>query len=83
MFVAALAYAAGPKIYQLAGTVYLVKDGSIVVQKGNEKWEVKQDAGTKVTGNIKQGSKVTVQYSMVATKIEVSEDKPTDAQTKK
>ena len=83
MFVAALAFAAGPKVYQMDGTVYLIKDGSIVVQKGNDKYEIKQDSTTKVAGNIKQGSKVTIQYTMTATKIEVSEDKQPDTQTKK
>jgi len=82
MFVAALAFAA-PKVYQMVGTVYLIKDGAIVVQKGNEKWEVKQDSSTKVNGNLKQGSQVTIQYTMTATKIDVGEDKPVDTQPKK
>ena len=82
MFVAGLAFAAGTKVYQVTGTVFLVKEGAIIVQKGSEKWEIKQDASTKVNGDLKQGSKVTVQYVMTATKIDVSEDKKSDTKTK-
>lgn len=66
---------AAAKTYQVTGPVLEVNDSSIVVQKGKEKWEVQKDAGTKVTGELKVGSKVTVSYIMVAKDIEAKEDK--------
>ena len=47
----------------------------IFVQKGKDKWEINRDAATKVTGDLKVGSKVTIEYKMTATKIDVKEDK--------
>jgi hypothetical protein len=57
--------------YQVTGPVDEVTDSKIVVQKGKEKWEMARDAGTKVTGDVKKGDKVTVEYKMTATSIEV------------
>ena len=65
------AYAAGPKSYQVTGPVLEVKDDVIVVQKDNDKWEIAKDKGTKVAGDLKVGQKVTIQYQMKATEIEV------------
>jgi hypothetical protein len=63
--------------YQVTGPVAEVTDTKIVVEKGKEKWEMARDAGTKVSGEIKKGSKVTVEYRMTATSIEVKgEGKP-------
>ena len=56
--------------YQVTGPVLEVTDSKIVVQKGKEKWEMARDAGTKVTGDVKVGDKVTVEYKMTATSIE-------------
>jgi hypothetical protein len=67
------AAAAGPKTYQVTGPVLEVKDNSIVVQKGKEKWEIARDKDTKVKGDLKVGSKVTVEYKMTATSIDVKE----------
>lgn len=66
---------AAPKTYQVTGPVLEVNDSSFVVQKGKEKWEVQKDAGTKVTGELKVGSKVSVSYVMVAKDVEAKEDK--------
>lgn len=55
----------------------------IVVKKGNDNWEVSKDAATKVEGDLKVGSKVTIEYKMTATKIEVKEDKKAAAKKKK
>ncbi len=52
--------------YQVTGPVLSVSDTSIVVQKGKDPWEVSRDANTKVTGDLKVGSKVTIKYHMVA-----------------
>ncbi len=64
-------FAAGPKTYQVTGPILEVKDDAITVQKGNEKWEIARDKDTKVTGDLKEGKKVTIQYQMKATSIEV------------
>ncbi len=47
-----------------------VKGDVIVVKKGSDNWEVAKNAATKVTGDVKVGSKVTIEYTMTATKIE-------------
>ena len=69
----ALALAAGPKSYQVTGPVLEVKDDLIVVQKGSDKCELARDKDTKVNGDLKVGSKVTIQYWMKATEIEVKD----------
>ena len=74
---ATVAMAAGPKSYQVTGPVLEVKDDVIVVQKGKDKWEIARDKDTKVTGDLKVGSKVTIQYQMKATSIDAK------AETKK
>ena len=63
------AFAAG-KTYQVTGPVLEVSDSKIVVQKGKEKWEVQRDSSTKVTGELKVGSKVTIDYTMTAVTVE-------------
>lgn len=84
MLIAAVALAAGPKTYQVTGPVLEIKGNVIVVEKsGTEKWEVVRDAATKVTGDLKVGSKVTIEYTMTAKKIEVKEDKKADVKKKK
>lgn len=52
--------------YQVTGPVLAVTDTSITVKKGSSPWEVSRDANTKVTGELKVGSKVTIKYHMVA-----------------
>ncbi len=66
---------AGSKTYQVTGPVLEVRADAIVVQKGNEKWEIARDAGTKVSGDLKKGAKVTVEYRMTAASIEVKDAK--------
>jgi len=68
-----LVFAAGPKTYQVTGPVLEVKNDTVTVQKGKEKWEIAKDASTKVTGDLKVGSKVTIEYTMKATTIEVKD----------
>jgi hypothetical protein len=70
-----LAFAGSLKTYQVTGPVLEVKDDVIVVEKGKEKWEIARDKTTKVTGDLKVGAKVTIQYQMKATEIEVKADK--------
>jgi hypothetical protein len=75
IFAVSVAYAASVKTYQVTGPVLEIKDDMIVVQKGNDKWEIARDKDTKVTGDVKVGSKVTIQYTMSAKEIE-SKDAP-------
>lgn len=64
------------KKYQVTGPVLELTETKIVVQKDQEKWEISRTADTKVTGDLKVGEKVTIEYKMVATDVEV---KPTKA----
>lgn len=62
---------AAVKTYQVTGPVLEVTADKIVVQKGSDKWELARDAATKVTGNLKVGEKVTIEYRMTATSVDV------------
>jgi hypothetical protein len=57
------------KNYQVTGPVLEVTGSYIVVQKGEEKWQLACDKVT--AGQVKVGDKVTVQYQMVATEVVV------------
>ncbi len=74
LLVASAAFAGPTKTYQVTGPVLEVKEDMVVVQKGKEKWEVARDKDTKVTGDLKVGSKVTVMYTMKAATIEAKAD---------
>lgn len=74
VFSVSVALAAAVKDYQVTGPVLELKDDVIVVQKGDEKWEIAKDKDTKVTGDLKVGSKVTIKYKMKATAVEVKAD---------
>jgi len=63
--------AAAVKTYQVTGPVLEVNDTMIAVQKGKDRWEIARDASTKVTGDLKVGSKVTIEYRMTATAVDV------------
>jgi hypothetical protein len=69
------AFAAATKTYQVTGPVLEVRDDAIVVMKGKEKWEIARTPDTKVKGDLKVGSKVTIEYRMTATSAEVKEGK--------
>jgi hypothetical protein len=87
ILISSLAFAAGPKTYQVTGPVLEIKGDMIVVQKGNDKWEIAKDAATKVTGDLKVGSKVTIEYTMKAVTVEVKDaakkSEPRKAEPKK
>lgn len=69
---AATAFAAQPKSYQVTGPILENKGDIIVVQnKDGEKWEIAIDKETKAKGDLKPGTKVTIQYQMKAKSIEV------------
>jgi opacity protein-like surface antigen len=82
VFAASAAYAASVKTYQVTGPVLELKDDVIVVQKGNDKWEISRDKATKVTGDLKVGSKVTIQYQMSAQEIEAKDAPKKEAPAK-
>ena len=63
------------KSYQVTGPVLEVTETSITVKKGEETWQIARDAGTKIVGDIKVGSKVTIQYRMTAIDVDVKADK--------
>ena len=67
--------AAGEKTYQVTGPVLEVTDSMIAVQKGKDRWEIKRDSSTKVTGDLKVGEKVKITYTMSATDVEVKAGK--------
>jgi cytochrome c1 len=72
---AALALASSAWAYQVTGPVIEVSESKIVVQKGKEKWEVARTPETKVSGDLKVGAKVTIEYTMTAKSVEVKKDK--------
>jgi len=82
LLAASTAFAGGTKTYQVTGPVLEVKDDMIVVQKGKEKWEVARDKDTKITGDLKVGSKVTVMYTMKAAAIDAKAETKTDKKKK-
>lgn len=82
IFMVSVAFAAGPKTYQVTGPVLELTADMIVVQKGKDKWEVARDAATKVTGDLKVGSKVTIEYTMKAATVEVKDAKKAEPKKK-
>jgi hypothetical protein len=82
-FSAGYAYAAAAqKTYQVTGPVLELRSDAIVVKKGSENWEVARNASTKVTGDLKVGAKVKIDYTMTATDIEVKSDAATTKKKK-
>lgn len=71
---ASFAFAAS-NTYQVTGPVVDVKSDSITVKKGSENWQIAVDKDTKINGEPKVGSKVTVHYTMKATSVELKGDK--------
>ncbi|MEI8122660.1 MAG: hypothetical protein WCI20_11445 [bacterium] len=59
------------KTYQVTGPVLELTDSKIAVEKGKEKWEIARTADSKVTGDLKVGAKVTIEYTMTATTVTV------------
>jgi hypothetical protein len=77
---AALGFATSALAYQVTGEVEDVTATSITVKatggknKG-EKFEMARGADTKVSGDLKKGAKVTVEYTINAKSVEVKADK--------
>jgi hypothetical protein len=64
-------HGAAVKSYQVTGPILELTDTKIVVQKGDEKWEIARTPDTKVDGALKVGAKVTIHYTMSAKIVEV------------
>ncbi len=64
------------KKYQVTGPIVELTDTKIIIQtKDDGNWEITRDATTKVTGDLKVGAKVTVEYRMTAIAVEVKAGK--------
>lgn len=60
----------------MTGKVIALDEKMITVQKAaDERWELERGAATKVEGVLKIGAKVTIEYTMVASDIEVKKAK--------
>lgn len=68
--------------YQVTGPVLEVTDSKIVVEKDKERWEIARDKSTKAPAGIKKGDRVTIQYNMTATSIELRDAKGKDKDAK-
>jgi len=82
LFTVSFALAAGPKTYQVTGPVLELTNDVITVQKGKEKWQIGRDKDMKVKGDLKVGSKVTIEYIMKAASVEAKTDAKKDAKKK-
>jgi hypothetical protein len=58
------------KTYQVTGPIRELTDKLIVVQKGDERWEIARDEKTRVDGELKVENKVTIHYRMTAISVE-------------
>jgi len=58
------------KTYQVTGPILELTDKAIIVQKGDERWEVARDEKTHIDGELKVGNKVTIHYRMIAVSVE-------------
>jgi hypothetical protein len=76
---AAPAFSATAKTYQVTGPVLEVNSDMIVVQKGKDRWEIARDSSTAMPAGVKVGDKVTIEYRMTATKVQV---KPSSKKSK-
>jgi hypothetical protein len=74
VLLASFTWAAAPKTYQVTGPILEMKDGVIIVQKGDDKWEIALDSACKITGDLKVGSKVTIEYRMTAVTATVKDE---------
>ena len=54
----------------MTGPILELTEKVIVVQKGDERWEVARDEKTRIDGDLKVGNKVTIHYRMLAVSVE-------------
>ncbi len=60
---------------RITGQVVDLREDTIVVQKGKEKWEIARHPAAQIKGDIKKGSRVTVDFRAIAANIEVRDEK--------
>ena len=71
MFVSVSSFGADKlKKYQVTGKVLGFSDDIITIEKGDEKWELVRNKDTKIDGKLAVGEKVTIEYVMVAEKVD-------------
>ena len=58
-----------PNKYQVTGQVVEVTEKSVIIQKGDEKWELARKKSMKGANSLKVGEKVTIYYHMVADEV--------------
>ena len=63
------------KTYQVTGSVVELNEKTIVVQKGDERWEIARDEKNRADAQLKVGDKVTIHYRMVAVSVDAKSDK--------
>jgi hypothetical protein len=83
VFAAAMLVGSAAYAYQVTGPVLEVSDTKIVVDKNGEKHEIARDKDTKGGKDVKKGDRVTVQYRMTATEIEMKGGAKKDDKAKK
>ena len=66
--------AGASRTYQVSGPVLELTEDTIVVQTGDERWEIARGESTNIVGTLKVGAKVTIEYRMSATRVEVKTD---------
>ena len=66
--------------YQATGPIIELTESKIVIQKDKEKWEIARTPATQVTGELRVGANVTIQYTMTATSVELKADKKAPAE---
>lgn len=69
------ASARAPKKYQVTGKVLEVTADFIAVDKDGDRWELGRGPDTKITGSLKVGGTVTVEYQMTARTVDVKDKK--------
>jgi len=63
------------KTYQVTGPILEITDKMIVVQKGDERWEIARETNAALSSELKVGDKVTIHYRMHAVRVESKSDK--------
>lgn len=67
---------AAPAPTQITGQLVEITDNTVVIAKGREHLTFARDTATKLPERLKAGSKVTVEYSMMAVSVSEKKDEP-------
>ena len=78
-----LGAAPAPKSYRVTGPIVELTDKTIVVQKGDDRWDISRDENTKLKGGeLKVGQKVTIHYRMIAATVELKATNSPDSRAR-